>query len=256
MDFIKMHGRHIFVSGASSGIGQRTAITLSELGSKVTIISRREDKLQETLSKMKGEGHAAYAVDLSDVNSLEERISKIIAERGKADGYVHSAGTVNDMPLKLCSPERLDHIMKINFGSWFEMVRIMSKRGRYNKGMSIVGISSVSVYVGAPAHAAYGAAKAAMNGSMRSLSRELGNKGIRLNAVLPGPTDTEMYRGFLELKHGIQDNKNESGGRSERNYLGMNQSSDVANAVIFLLSPISEKITGVELPVDGGYMSC
>ena len=172
---------------------------------------------------------------------------------GAFDGYVHSAGMVNNLPLKNYTPKRLDEIMRTNFYSFFEMVRILSKKGRFNEGMSIVGVSSISAHVGASAQAAYGASKAAMNGAMRCLAKELAEKQIRVNTVLPAGTNTEMYRDYLSLKADMS----ESGAKTTgRNYLGMNEPEDVANAIIFLLSPASRQITGVELPVDGGYMSC
>ena len=257
MDFIQMEGRHILVSGATSGIGAETAVILSNLGARVSIVSRRENRLQETLSRMAGDGHSMHVMDLADLNGIEERIKQIVDQTGKFDGYVHSAGIVNNLPVKNYTPARLDQIMRTNFYSYFEMVRVLSKKGRYNEGMSIVGVSSISAHVGASAQAAYGASKAAMNGAMRSLARELADKGIRLNTVLPAATDTEMYSEYLALK---ADTKNGAAGElpksSGRNYLGMNKPADVANAIVFLLSPVSGKITGVELPVDGGYMAC
>ena len=82
MDFIQMEGKHILVSGGTSGIGQTTAILLSELGAKVVIVSRREEKLQETLAKMAGNGHCYFAMDMAEVNTLESRIKEIVEQTG------------------------------------------------------------------------------------------------------------------------------------------------------------------------------
>ena len=249
-----MEGKHVLVTGGTSGIGQQTAISLSRLGARVAIAGRREEKLKETLAQMEGEGHSMHVLDVSDLDNLEAEIKRIVDETGRVDGYVHSAGTVNNLPLKNYTPKRLDAIMRTNFYSYFETVRVLCKKGRYNEGMSIVGVSSISAHVGASAQAAYGASKAAMNGAMRCLARELGEKGIRLNTVLPAGTRTPMYDDYLALRGDLeQDTSARSLGR---NYLGLNEPSDVANAIIFLLSPASRTITGVELPVDGGYMSC
>ncbi len=256
MDFIQMNGKHILVTGATSGIGKSTAVLLSRLGARVAIAGRREERLKETLSAMEGEGHSMHVLDVSLLDELEGRVKEMVAQYGKFDGYVHSAGTVNNLPLKNYTPARLDQIMRTNFSSYFEMVRVLSKKGRFNEGMSIVGVSSISAYVGASAQAAYGASKAAMNGAMRCLARELAEKGIRLNNVLPAGTNTEMYQEYLALRGEMKGGDGTPAKSAGRNYLGMNEPEDVANAIIFLLSPASRQITGVELPVDGGYMSC
>lgn len=255
MDYIQVARKHYLVSGGTSGIGQQTAITLSALGAQVAVVGRREDKLQETLSQMTGEGHSIHPIDLSDLSGLEAKIKEIVARTGPFDGYVHSAGIVKNLPVKNYTPERLELIMRTNFSSYFEMVRILSKKGRFNEGMSIVGVSSVAATQGAAAQAAYGASKAAMNGAMRCLAKELGEKGIRLNTVLPAATNTAMYSEYMSLRAAMKETEVRISA-NPRQYLGMNESSDVANAIIFLLSPASRKITGVQLPVDGGFASC
>ena len=255
MDYIKMEGKHILISGGTSGIGKQTAISLSKLGAKVAIMGRREDKLREVMAELQGEGHSMHAIDVSELDTLEAKIQEIVDATGKFDGYVHSAGIVNNLPIKSYTTERLDSIMKTNFYSFFEMVRILSKKTRSNEGLSIVGVSSVAATVGATAQAAYGASKAAMNGAMRCLAKELGSKGTRLNTVLPAATETEMYSDYMKLKASMNQTEMKMEA-NPRQYLGMNAPEDVANAIIFLLSPASAKITGVELPVDGGYASC
>ena len=255
MDFVQMEGKHVLITGGASGIGRQTAITLSELGAKVSIIDLQEEGLKETLSMLKGEGHSIHAADLSDINSLEALVVGIVKETGAFDGFVQCAGIVKNLPIKNYNFERLHKIMLVNFYSYFEIVRILSKKGRYNEGMSIVGISSVAATQGASAQAAYGASKAAMNGAMRCLAKELGEKGIRLNTVLPAATETAMYTEYMVLKAQMKETEMKVAA-NPRQYLGMNTPADVANAIIFLLSPASRKITGVQLPVDGGYASC
>ena len=255
-EYIQMDGKHILITGGASGIGKQTAIRLSELGAKVTILDLQEDALKETMSMLSGDGHSIHTADLSKIEELEPLIVEIIKQEGAFDGYVQCAGIVKNLPVINYKFERLHKIMLVNFYSYFEIVRILSKKGRFNDGMSIVGISSISAYVGASAQAAYGASKAAMNGAMHCLARELGEKNIRLNTVLPGPTDTAMYSEYLALKEETKETGAVVKKGVGRNYLGVNHPSDVANAIIFLLSPASRMITGVELPVDGGYMSC
>lgn len=254
-DYIHMEGKHILVTGGASGIGRQTAIILSEMGARVSILDLQEEGLKETLSMMKGEGHTIHAVDLSKIEELEPLVVGIVKEYGAFDGYVQCAGIVKNLPLINYKFERLHKIMLVNFYSFFEIVRILSKKGRFNEGMSIVGISSVAATQGATAQAAYAASKAAMNGAMRCMAKELGEKGIRLNTVLPAATATAMYNEYMELKANMKQTEMVVQ-PSPRQYLGMNTPADVANAIIFLLSPASRRITGVQLPVDGGYQSC
>ncbi len=252
MDYIKMEGKHILITGGASGIGRQTAIILSELGARVSIMDLQEEGLKETLSMLKGEGHSIHAADLSQIDALEELVVGIVKETGPFDGYVQCAGIVKNLPVINYKFERLHKIMLVNFYSYFEIVRILSKKGRYNEGMSIVGISSIAATHGAAAQAAYGASKAAMDGAMRCLAKELGEKGIRLNTVQPAATETAMYTEYMAMKATMKDTEMKVQA-NPRQYLGMNAPADVANAIIFLLSPASRKITGVMLPVDGGY---
>ncbi len=255
MDFLRMKDRHILITGGAAGIGRQTAITLSELGAKVAVLDLQEEGLKETLSMLQDEGHSIHTVDLSDIDALEGLIVSIVKETGAFDGFVHCAGIVKNLPIINYKYERLHKIMLVNFYSYFEIIRVLSKKGRFNEGMSIVGISSVAATQGAAAQAAYAASKAAMNGAMRCLAKELGEKGIRLNTVLPAATETAMYTEYMALKAQMKDTEMKIA-PNPRQYLGMNAPADVANAIIFLLSPASRKITGVQLPVDGGYASC
>lgn len=255
MDYIKMEGKHVLVTGGASGIGRQTAVTLSELGARVAVMDLQEGRLKETLSMLKGEGHTIHVADLSQIDALEEIVVDMVKATGAFDGYVQCAGIVKNLPLLNYKFERLHKIMLVNFYSYFEIVRILSKKGRFNPGMSIVGISSIAATHGAAAQAAYGASKAAMDGAMRCLAKELGEKGIRLNTVQPAATETAMYTEYMELKAAMKDTEMKVQA-NPRQYLGMNAPFDVANAIIFLLSPASRKITGVQLPVDGGFAAC
>lgn len=254
-DYINMEEKHILITGGASGIGRQTAIMLSELGAKVSIVDLQEEGLNQTLAMLRGEGHSIHVADLSKIEELEPLVVGIIKETGAFDGYVQCAGIVKNLPIINYKFERLHKIMLVNFYSYFEIVRILSKKGRYNPGMSIVGISSIAATHGATAQAAYGASKAAMDGAMRCLAKELGEKGIRLNTVQPAATETAMYTEYMELKATMKETEMKIQA-NPRQFLGMNAPADVANAIIFLLSPASRTITGVHLPVDGGYACC
>lgn len=247
---VDLTDRRIIVTGASSGIGKQTAITLSRLGAKLVLIARREDKLRQTLSALEGEGHSYYCADLSDTDSIEELIRRIVLEQGKLDGMVYAAGMSMSLPLQQFKPEKLRNLFDINYFGFIECTRQICKRGRFNEGMRIVGISSVASFSGDKAHLAYSGSKAAMDSSVRCIAKEVADKGICVNTVAPAMTATEMYEQYL-VKYG-----EESGSHQDllkRQYLGIAKPDDVANAVAFLISPAARFITGITLPVDGGF---
>ena len=254
-DFLQMEGRHILITGAGSGIGRQTAISLSEYGAKLSIVDISEENLLETFGMLSGAQHSMHVINLTEIDGLENKIKGIITEHGAFDGYVQSAGITRVLPIASVKFEKLHQMMLVNFYSFFEIVRILSRKGRYHPGFSIVGISSTASLCGVPAQTAYSATKAALNGAMRSMARELGEKEIRVNTILPGPTNTGMYQDYLAMRSETKE-ADQVNITTNRNYLGMNMPDDVANAILFLLSPASRHITGAMIPVDAGYTSC
>lgn len=250
-NLIDLTGKKIIVAGASSGIGKRTAITLSELGAEVVLTARREDKLQEIAQNLVGRGKY-YVGDLSDIESIEALIKKIVCEVGLLDGMVYAAGMSKNIPLGQLSYKKSKEVMDINYFGFLEMTRQITKRNRFNPGMRIVAISSVSSLKGNKAQTPYSASKAAINATVRCLAYELADRGICVNAVAPGMTETEMYSKYL-ANYGKDGEANRT--LLQRQYLGIANTNDIANAIAFLISPAAHFITGVTLPVDGGYTS-
>lgn len=248
-NIVDLSNKRILVAGASSGIGRQTAVLLSELGADVILLARREDKLQETRALLGGGNHAYYAADLTDLNLIESVIDSIVAEQGKLDGLVYSAGISLSLPLKMYKPEKLERVFTINFFAFIECVRQVTKKGHYNDGMRIVGISSAASLVGDKSHLGYSSSKAAMDAAVRCMAKELADRGICINTVAPAMTATEMHQQFVD-KYG-KDSQNYKEILS-RQYLGIAETTDIANAIAFLLSTAARFITGITLPVDGG----
>ena len=249
---IDLSGKSILVIGASSGIGKQTAITLSQIGAKLVLVARRSDRLKETFQNLAGEGHSYYSADINEIELIELLVKKIVEEQGKLDGMVYAAGVGTSLPLMQFKPEKVRKIFDTNFYGFLETVRQVSKKGRYNEGMRIVGISSIASLVGDKAHTVYSASKAAMDGAVRCLAKELADKGICINTVAPAMTETEMYMHYLE-KYGNDSESNVD--LLKRQYLGIAKTDDIANAVAFLISPAARFITGITMPVDGGTTS-
>lgn len=251
-NLIDLTDKKIIVAGASSGIGEQTAITLSRLGAQMILIARREERLKAVIESLSGEGHAYYVADLSVVSAIADLVKKIVAEQGAIDGMVYAAGISANRPLAQHSPEKVQRMFNINCFGFLEMVRQISRKGRYNPGMRIVGISSTASLIGSKAQLAYCASKAGMDGAVRVMARELADKSICINTVAPAMIRTYMYDTYLE-KFGDDSKSKEN--LLRRQYLGLGEPVDVANAIAFLISPAARFITGIMLPVDGGLTS-
>lgn len=248
---IDLSKKTILVAGASSGIGAETAILCSELGAKVVLIARREDKLKEVLQKLSGDIHRYFTFDLSLFDETEGFMKALIHEVGPLDGIVYSAGIPGTRPLKMLKPSALNEVMNINFNAFVELVRCATKKNAYSKGMSIVGISSISSTIGSLGKTAYCASKAAMDSAVRCMAKELSVYEIRVNTVCPGIIETEMFQVFQNNAGESKDAQD----KIDRQYLGLGKPVDVANAIAFLLSDASRMITGSNIGIDGGMLS-
>jgi NAD(P)-dependent dehydrogenase (short-subunit alcohol dehydrogenase family) len=141
--------------------------------------------------------------------------------------------------------------MDINFGSFIEMVRCLTKRKRFNEGMSIVGVSSVAAQQGNQTKTVYAASKAAMDAAVRCLGKELAPKDIRINTIAPALIKTAIFDELKESNVGATDTENVIA----RQYLGIGEPNDVANMIAYLLSRASRFISGSTIAVDGGRLS-
>lgn len=246
--FITFEDKVILVTGASIGIGQQTAILLSQLGAKIILLATNEDKLVNTLSLLEGNGHNYFCYNLADIDNIEKKVKEIINQCGKIDGFVNCVGIRSRRPISLLSPKEIKNVMDVNFGSFIELIRCITKKGHFNDGLSIVGVSSIASHVGGVSVTAYAASKAAVEAAVRCLSKELAPKNIRLNTVVPAQINTPEYANLLLMHGGVDTILN-------RQYLGLGEATDVANAIAFLLSPAAKFITGISLPIDGGYLT-
>ena len=242
-------GKRILVTGASSGIGASICKTLSDSGAEVIMVAKDADKLKSAADDM-GIQHY-YSIDLSDVDNIGPQVADIIKERGSLDGFVHSAGIGTVRPIKMCTYEYMKQMMDINFFSFVEIVRTITRKIYFNEGLSIVGISSVAAIEGNQSKTGYCASKAAMNGAIRCMAKELAPKMIRVNAVMPGITRTAIFDQIMDNGGDSEDLK----GILQRQYLGVCEPDNIAASVAFLLSEESKFITGSAIAVDSGRLS-
>jgi NAD(P)-dependent dehydrogenase (short-subunit alcohol dehydrogenase family) len=237
-----LEGKTVLVTGASSGIGQTTAIECSKMGAKVVITGRNEERLLETFNKLEGNGHLQIIADLNE----ERDIERIATECPTLNGLVNNAGRGLSKPVNFIKSEDLQKVYQTNLFGVVLLTKLLLKKKKILRESSIVFISSISSYMTATGLAIYASSKAALCAYMRTCSIELASKHIRCNAVLPGMVETKLInRGTYTDEDKQNDVKLYPLGR-------YGQPIDVAHGIIYLLSDASLWITGVELVIDGG----
>ena len=235
------------VTGGSGDIGGAICRRLARAGMAVWVHCFRNrdraEKIVETIKKDSGKAQVCQA-DLRDAKDTTQMIKHILDQQGTIDVLVNNAGEIKDNLLMFMKETDWDGILAANLKPAFLCTKAVVRRMMSNKSGRIVNIASVSGVMGTPGQCNYSAAKAGLIGMTKSLARELGPFGIRVNAVAPGLVESAMAATVAEemLKNLI---KMTSLGR-------MGTSDEVAEAVAFLASSASSFITGQTLVVDGG----
>jgi NAD(P)-dependent dehydrogenase (short-subunit alcohol dehydrogenase family) len=247
---LSLEGKSIVVTGASAGIGQSTAVLLSELGARVTLIGRSDQRLQQTRGSLSGHGHRVAPFDLQKTDEIAAWFSGLVAEAGPFDGIVHSAGIGPLIPIRMMTGAHMEEIMRINVFAAMALTRAFSKKQAYRPGGGgVVLVASVAGMAGVPGRTAYSASKGALIAFARSAALELARTGIRVNCVAPAYVKTEMFEEMLKTMTADQLSKL----IEITQPLGLGTPLDVAHSIAFLLSETGRWITGSVLAVDGGY---
>ena len=235
------------VTGGTRGIGFAIVKALVEAGAKVAIWGSRQETADAALAKIKAEypdsDVMAMAPKLTERNEVEAAMNAVAERYGCVDILANNAGISQNIPLENYTDEDLDKIVDLNIKAVFTCSKAAAHLMK-GKGGSIINTSSVVSFYGQGLGSMYPASKAAVNGLTRALSRELGRDGIRVNAVAPGVTRTDMVAALPE---------NMVAPLLQRIPLArMGEAEDIANAVVFLASDKASYITGAVIPVDGG----
>lgn len=241
-------GKRILVTGASSGIGRQTAITLAECGARLCLSGRTPERLQTTLDRLPGTGHSLLPLDLDGDDTIADAIQADAKALGSFYAAFHAAGVSMVRQIKLCKGKQFDEVFASSVQSALAIARALSLRGVMDDGGALVLMSSVAGLRGQAGMSLYSAAKAAIDGMTRSLAVEFAPRGIRVNAVCAGAVETPMHDSLLTTLNGdsIEAYRN-------KHLLGFGLPEDVANAVAFLVGHGGRWITGTALVVDGGY---
>jgi NAD(P)-dependent dehydrogenase (short-subunit alcohol dehydrogenase family) len=241
-------GATILITGASSGIGRATARLLAGCGARLVLHGRDVGRLDSALAELAGGGHSAVPGSLDDADQTAELVKSAAAAHGPFAGIFHCAGREFVRPIRMTKRQQLDELFgAATFGA-LGVARAASQKGAVTDGASLLFMSSVAGIRGTAGMVGYSAAKAAVDGMVRSLAAELAPRRIRANALAAGAVQTEMHERLSATlgAEAIADYEN-------RHLLGFGKVEDVAAAAAFLLGGGSAWITGTTFVVDGGY---
>lgn len=241
-------GKTILVTGASSGIGQVTAIELAQRGARVVLSGRDQLRLDSTRARMVGNDHGIEVFDLAQLDQLDPWMSKIAAQHGRLDGLVHCAGIAALQLARMSTVKTWERLLKVNVIAAGQLVAAYRQPDVAASTGSIVFISSVTGLVGDRGLSAYSATKGAIIALTRSLALEFAADGLRVNCVAPGQVRTPM----ADQTHRFM-TPEQIAALESRHPLGFGEPEDVARAIAFLMMPSAKWITGTTLVVDGGF---
>jgi NAD(P)-dependent dehydrogenase (short-subunit alcohol dehydrogenase family) len=231
-----LQGKTILVTGASSGIGQQTAITCAARGATLVITGRNEERLQDTLSRLKGDGHKSMVADLTQSADREQLVQSI----QQLDGLVHCAGIQKHCPIRQLTEQNLNDLYSANFMAPVMLTQRLLHGGVMTQQASIIFMLSTAAHIGTRGVGPYSAMKAGLIGIIKCLALEQAKHKIRVNGISPSAVVTPMW------------NEAQLEAQKARHPLGLGETHDVANAAVYLLSDASRWVTGTSLVMNGG----
>ena len=244
-----LEGKVAIVTGGTRGIGLAVVKTFLDNGASVVLTGSRQATVDKAMEELSAYGDRVMGLhpDLANADEVADLVAQTVAKYGKLDIMVNNAGISARESLYDYDPEAFSKIMDVNLKSVFVGSQAAARVMKENGGGVILNTSSMVSLYGQPSGCGYPATKYAVNGLTRSLARELGKDNIRVNAVAPGVTRTDMVAALPpELVERI----------SAPIPLGrVGEPEEVANAFLFLASDLASYVTGEVLSVDGAAMT-
>jgi 3-oxoacyl-[acyl-carrier protein] reductase len=240
------------ITGCSRGIGRQTLIAFAQHGATVWACSRTETpefrQFVAALSHTHGVSITPLFFDLTAADQLKQAVKTIAAAKSPIDILVNNAGITHNALFQMTSSDKMRELFEVNFFSQAALTQYIVRLMLRQKSGSVINISSTAALDANPGRSAYGASKAALSCLTRAMAHELAEHNIRVNAIAPGVTDTDM------LYDSMLPSTIDAAVRQTR-LKRLGQPSDIANAAVFLASDLASYMTGEILRVDGGLQN-
>jgi 2,5-dichloro-2,5-cyclohexadiene-1,4-diol dehydrogenase 1 len=247
---VDLSGKSLIITGGASGIGRAAALSAARSGAKLTIVDLNEAGGRDVCKQVQALGAEAQFVlaDVSRVEDVKAMVGAAVAMFGRLDGAFNNAGIANaNLALTDIPDETFERMQAINLTGVFLCMKYEVLEMLRTGGGAIVNTSSTAAINANPNMAEYSAAKSGLLGLTRAAALDLGRKGVRVNAILPGATRTEMLLAATARSPGLEEHL------VSRQPMGrLCEPSEVAVAALWLLSDEASAVTGISMPVDGG----
>lgn len=245
------------VTGAAAGIGRATALRFSREGAVVVVSDIEIEGGEETVRMVRQAGGEALfvACDTSDAEQVDALFAEIMRTHGRLDYACNNAGIEGKVVPLLDQPlDNYDRVMAVNARGTFLCMKAEIAEMLKTGGGAIVNVASVAGLIGFPGLTPYVASKHAVNGMTKNAALEYGKHGIRVNSICPGGIDTRMLDSLAEqASQGTQDSSQMLGPLHPIGRIGT--ANEVAELIVWLASPRASFVTGVNMPVDGGFVA-
>tara|TARA_B110000014_G_C19954497_1_gene493921 strand:- start:26 stop:781 length:756 start_codon:yes stop_codon:yes gene_type:complete len=242
---MNLEGQTALITGAGRGIGKTIALKLAESGADIVLadMSPQVAEVRVVVESL-GRKCLTFEADVTDLEAIETMVKKIIEELGSIHILINNAGITQDNLFMRMKPEQWSKVIDVNLNGVFNVTKAVIRPMVKQRTGKIINISSVVGFSGNPGQVNYSSTKSALVGFTKSLAREVGARGVTVNAVAPGFIDTAMTQAL---------NESQQEAILQQIPLGrMGDANDIANAVAFLASEEASYITGTILHVNGG----
>ncbi|GAB6085570.1 3-oxoacyl-ACP reductase FabG [Alkaliphilus crotonatoxidans] len=245
---MKFENKVVVVTGTAQGIGKATALKFAQEGAKVVVVDIKMEMMDEVVSEIKAMGAEVLAYEVNVVNreQIQAMVDDVVGKWGKIDVLVNNAGITADSQLLKMTEDAFDKVIAVNLKGVYNCTQLVAPVMVENGGGVILNASSVVGLYGNFGQTNYAATKFGVIGMTKTWAKELGKKGIRVNAIAPGFIATPMVAKMPEKVIDMMK------GKSPLGRLGTPE--DIANAYAFLASDEASFITGTTLSVDGGVV--